>query len=101
MPNHLIGIKHSMIKMSFFNTNVMNKVRLEINRAVKKNKEREKTNTYYMKMLSMSLAGSSAQSEQNQDYMDFIMDIREHDVPYHVRVSIDLKVRNLEFLITF
>lgn len=91
MPNHLIGIKHSMIKMSFYNTTVMNKVRIEINRSVKKNKEREKTNTFYMKMLSMSLAGSSV-TEQNQDYLDFIMDIREHDVPYHVRVSIDLKI---------
>lgn len=91
MPNHLIGLKQSMIKMSFINTNTMTKVRLEINRAVKKNKEREKTNTVYMKMLSMTLAGSS-KSEQTQDYMEFIMDIREHDVPYHVRVSIDLEI---------
>ena len=91
MPNHLVGLKQSMIKMSFPNTNVMTKVRLEINRAVKKNKEREKTNTFYMKLLSTSLAGGS-NSDQNQDYMDFIMDIREHDVPYHVRVSIDLEI---------
>lgn len=91
MPNHLIGLKRSMIKLSFYNTTVMNKIRVEINRSVKKNKEREKTNTFYMKMLSMSLAGSS-NGENNQDFMDYIMDIREHDVPYHVRVSIDLKV---------
>jgi len=91
MPNHLIGIKHQVIKMSFYNTTVMNKIRLEINRSVKKNKEREKTNTFYMKMLSMSLTGN-ASSESNQDFLDFIMDIREHDVPYHVRVSIDLKI---------
>lgn len=90
-PNHLIGLKQSMIKMSFINTNMMMKVRLEINRAVKKNKEREKTNTVYMKLLAMTLAGSS-NSEQHQDYMEFIMDIREHDVPYHVRVSIDLDI---------
>lgn len=91
MPNHLIGIKHQVIKMSFYNTTVMNKIRLEINRAVKKNKEREKSNTFYMKMLSMSITGN-ASNETNQDFMDYIMDIREHDVPYHVRVSIDLKV---------
>lgn len=91
MPNHLIGLKQSMIKLSFPNTNTMMKVRLEINRAVKKNKEREKTNTFYMKLLSTTLVGSTS-GDQNQDYMDFIMDVREHDVPYHVRVSIDLNV---------
>lgn len=91
MPNHLVGLKQNMIKMYFANTNVMMKVRLEINRAVKKNKEREKSNTFYMKLLSTTLAGTS-KGDQNQDYMDFIMDIREHDVPYHVRVSIDLSI---------
>ena len=41
MPNHLVGLKQNMIKMSFVNTNMMNKVRQEINRVVKKNKERK------------------------------------------------------------
>lgn len=91
MPNHLSGLKHNMIKISFANTNTMMKVRMEINRAVKKNKDREKTNTFYMKLLSTTLAGAS-KGDQNHDYMDFIMDIREHDVPYHVRVSIDLQI---------
>lgn len=91
MPNHLVGIKQNMIKLSFINVNTMMKVRQEINRAVKKNKEREKTNTFYMKLLSTTLAGSTG-GDVNQDYIDFILDIREHDVPYHVRVSIDLNV---------
>lgn len=91
LPNHLTGLKRQMIKMSFLNTNTMNKTRLEINRAVKKNKEREKTNTFYMKLLTATLAGSS-EDNQNLDYMDFLMDLREHDVPYHVRVSIDLQI---------
>jgi DNA polymerase epsilon subunit 1 len=91
LPNHLTGLKRQMIKMSFLNTNMMNKTRLEINRAVKKNKEREKTNTFYMKLLTATLAGSS-EDNQNLDYMDFLMDLREHDVPYHVRVSIDLQI---------
>jgi DNA polymerase epsilon subunit 1 len=91
LANHLTGKKNTMIKLTFTNTTIMNKVRLEISRAVKKNKEREKTNTYYIKMLSESLTGSAI-TDQNQDFMDFITDIREHDVPYHVRVSIDLKI---------
>lgn len=91
LANHLVGLKQNMIKMSFHNTNMMTKVRLEINRTVRKNKERAKTNTFYMKLLSTSLAGPS-KVDQSQDYMDFIVDIREHDVPYHVRVSIDLEI---------
>ena len=62
--------------MSFANTSTMTKARPEIKRAVKKNKEREKTN---MKLLSMTLTGSSS-NEQLQDYMEFIVNIRELDV---------------------
>ncbi|CAO1425761.1 unnamed protein product [Diamesa tonsa] len=94
-PNHLIGLKQNMIKLQFANNNSLQKVKREINLAVKKNREREKNNTFYMKMLSSSLGPSKADGggfSLNQDYMDQILDIREHDVPYHVRVSIDLQV---------
>lgn len=94
-PNHLIGLKQNMIKLQFANNNSLQKVKREINLAVKKNREREKNNTFYMKMLSSSLGPSKGDGggfPSNQDYMDQILDIREHDVPYHVRVSIDLQV---------
>ena len=44
--------------------------------------------------LCSHLAGeeSVAISKKISDQMDNIIDIREHDVPYHVRVSIDLKI---------
>ena len=39
------------------------------------------------------LAGDSAgPTRKIADQMDNIIDIREHDVPYHVRVSIDRKI---------
>lgn len=68
--------------------NALNKVRREIMSAVKKN--REKANTNYIKLLSTSLAHSSnTVATKSADYLDYISNIREYDVPYHVRVSID------------
>lgn len=95
LPNHLSGKTQTYIKLSFSNTNNMNKVRREIANAVKANKEREKSNTSYLKMLSASLSsGSNADDVRsaNIDFLDYILDMREYDVPYHVRVSIDLKI---------
>lgn len=93
MPNHLIGLKQHFLKLSFPNTNALNKVRREIMSAVRKNRERAKANTDYIKLLSSSLAHSSVtRAEKSTDYFDAIADVREYDVPYHVRVSIDLKI---------
>lgn len=95
LANHLSGKTQSYIKLSFLNINNMNKVRREIAAAVKANKEREKSNTTYMKMLSASLASGGSIDEwksKNIDFLDFIVDMREYDVPYHIRVSIDLKI---------
>ncbi|XP_058812219.1 DNA polymerase epsilon catalytic subunit 1 [Topomyia yanbarensis] len=96
LPNHLSGLKQNLLKLSFANTNHMNKVKKDLSAAVRKNKERDKANTYYMQMLSNSLAVSSEEAgsgtNQNQDYYESILDMREHDVPYHVRVSIDLNI---------
>ncbi|EDW38877.1 GL13784 [Drosophila persimilis] len=97
LPNHLSGLQQNYLKLSFLNQTAMTKVRRELMAAVRRNTERQKSNTYYMQMLATSLAQSSANTEEGlgkrqQDYMDCIMDIREHDVPYHVRVSIDLRI---------
>uniref|UniRef100_A0A182VPQ9 DNA polymerase epsilon catalytic subunit n=1 Tax=Anopheles minimus TaxID=112268 RepID=A0A182VPQ9_9DIPT len=101
LPNHLSGLKQNLLKLSFPNSTQMNKVKRDLNSAVRKNREREKANTYYMQMLSMSLStairyddteGEGSVPNQNVDFYDYIVDMREHDVPYHVRVSIDLNI---------
>ncbi|XP_018496572.1 DNA polymerase epsilon catalytic subunit A [Galendromus occidentalis] len=73
--NHLSGLKQQYIKCTFSNTTDLQKVRRELLPIVKKNKL-DKT----------SAAGA------NSDVLKNILDMREHDVPYHVRVSIDLKL---------
>ena len=36
--------------------------------------------------------GASTSHKRSFNQLDNLLDIREHDVPYHVRVSIDLKI---------
>lgn len=96
LPNHLIGLKQTFLKISFPNTSELKKVKQTIFSAVRKNKERENSKTFYSEMLAESTGGSirgaSNSAKKNTDNLDNIMDIREHDVPYHVRVSINNKI---------
>uniref|UniRef100_A0A6Q2YZ91 DNA polymerase epsilon catalytic subunit n=1 Tax=Esox lucius TaxID=8010 RepID=A0A6Q2YZ91_ESOLU len=98
-PNHLVGLKRNYIKLSFNTVDDLMKVKREISPAVRKNREREKSNDIYTSMLSSALAGGSVSavdedglSKKISDQMDNIVDMREYDVPYHVRLSIDLKI---------
>ncbi|PZC77848.1 hypothetical protein B5X24_HaOG202959 [Helicoverpa armigera] len=92
--NHLSGLKQRYIKLSFMSQNEMMKVRREILTAVNKNKEREKKDQIYAEMLTNALTSAAAieHAKKTTDHMENILDIREHDVPYHVRVSIDMQI---------
>ncbi|KAG5315775.1 DPOE1 polymerase, partial [Acromyrmex insinuator] len=94
LPNHLIGLKQKYLKLSFANIIDLTKVKRDIMRFVRVNKEREKSNTYYTDMLATTLQPNEQQDSGKQilDHMDNILDIREHDVPHHVRVSIDANI---------
>lgn len=94
LANHLVGRKLTVIKLSFLNTNLLAKVRKELAAAVRRNKEREKENGFYTKMLSSSLMKGNVMDTTDSNYspLEKITDIREADVPYHVRVSINLKI---------
>ncbi|CAL1292777.1 unnamed protein product [Larinioides sclopetarius] len=73
LPNHLSGLKGKFVKLLFTTVNDLMKVRKEIMPYVKKNKDRSNNSISF-------------------NEFDNIIDIREYDVPYHVRVSIDLKI---------
>uniref|UniRef100_A0A673NN21 DNA polymerase epsilon catalytic subunit n=1 Tax=Sinocyclocheilus rhinocerous TaxID=307959 RepID=A0A673NN21_9TELE len=99
LPNHLVGLKRNYIKLSFNTVDDLVKVKREISPAVRKNREREKSNDAYTSMLSSALVGGSVVTEDEDgtskkmtEQLDNIIDMREYDVPYHVRVSIDLKI---------
>ncbi|KAM9811154.1 DNA polymerase epsilon catalytic subunit A [Neosynchiropus ocellatus] len=99
LPNHLVGLKRGYIKLFFNTVDDLMKVKREISPAVRKNREKEQSNDAYTAMLSSALSGGSVTTAEEDgtlkslsDQLDNIVDMREYDVPYHVRVSIDLKI---------
>ncbi|XP_077163573.1 DNA polymerase epsilon catalytic subunit A isoform X2 [Paroedura picta] len=98
LPNHLVGLKRNYIKLSFNTVDDLIKVRREISPAVKKNREQDLATDTYTTMLASALTGRNLASEEERpskktaDQMDNILDMREYDVPYHIRLSIDLKI---------
>ncbi|KAJ7309582.1 hypothetical protein JRQ81_007634 [Phrynocephalus forsythii] len=98
LPNHLVGLKRNYIKLSFHTVDDLVKVRKEIMPAVKKNRERNHSVDAYTSMLASALAGSTLTTQEEEpskktaDQMENIVDMREYDVPYHIRLSIDLKI---------
>ncbi|KAH9489963.1 hypothetical protein Btru_036337 [Bulinus truncatus] len=62
LPNHLVGLKRSYIKLSFFNTDDLIKVKKDVFPVVKKNKEREKCSDEYTTMLTRLSDGESTDS---------------------------------------
>ena len=73
--------------MTFLTTPDLQRVRRDLNTAVRKNKERAKAATAYSEMLQ-DQGGSSTKSNP----LDLLVDLREHDMPLHVRVSIDKSI---------
>ncbi|MEJ1281892.1 polymerase (DNA directed) epsilon [Cricetulus griseus] len=98
LPNHLVGLKRSYIKLSFHTVEDLVKVRKEISPAVKKNREQDHASDEYTTMLSSILQGGSVITDEEEtskkiaDQLNNIVDMREYDVPYHIRLSIDLKI---------
>ncbi|XP_070548417.1 DNA polymerase epsilon catalytic subunit A-like isoform X2 [Ptychodera flava] len=97
LSNHLVGLKRDYLKLSFNNVIDLIKIKRDLMPRIKKNKEREKSNDAYSSMLTSHLTGSDesstgSASNKLNDQLDNIIDIREYDVPYHVRVAIDKQI---------
>ncbi|EXJ93729.1 DNA polymerase epsilon catalytic subunit A [Capronia coronata CBS 617.96] len=101
MPNHLLGYKRTFLKLTFANVSDLLSVRRTIMPIAEKNKEKVNAMDTYAEVASAN-AGFDIYDEENAgntrssgvaDASDFILDIREYDVPYHVRVAIDKDIR--------
>lgn len=77
LMNHLSGLKQNYLKLLFNNVNDLMKLKKEVVHYVEKNK----------KKIDLEFS----QLNYNENMFDQIYDIREYDVPYHVRVAIDNK----------
>ncbi|XP_072950830.1 DNA polymerase epsilon catalytic subunit A-like [Typha angustifolia] len=87
LKNHLSGLHRQYLKLQFDTVQQLMHVKNDLLHIVERNQ----------KKLDASEAFESIYCEKSkerpQDYLDCIIDLREYDVPYHVRFSIDNDIR--------
>ena len=104
MPNHLLGYKRTLLQLRFANVSDLLSVRKVIMPIAEKNLTKVSALDAYAEVASANTGfgvfGDEEESLRQQrsgggvlDASDFITDVREYDVPYHVRVAIDNDIR--------
>lgn len=101
MPNHLLGYKRTFLKLTFANVSDLLSVRRTIMPIAEKNKEKVNAMDTYAEVASANagfdiydeVQPSDTRANGIAEASEFILDIREYDVPYHVRVTIDKDIR--------
>ncbi|KAI5855289.1 DNA polymerase epsilon catalytic subunit A [Tricharina praecox] len=102
MPNHLLGYRRTFVQLDFANVTDLLAVRKEIMPIVAKNKKNVDVMDAYAEVVSVTMAGFDFLGDDHDarnkptvpaDPNEYIVDIREYDVPYHVRVAIDKDIR--------
>ncbi|KAI0982861.1 hypothetical protein GJ496_006059 [Pomphorhynchus laevis] len=93
MPNHLIGLKHSFIRISFDNIDDMQRAKQELNVFVNRNRQRS-GGTHYQRFMQKQhhdarVGKQSALLPNIADQPEYIVELREYDVPYITRVAIN------------
>ncbi|KAL9121719.1 MAG: hypothetical protein Q9187_001726, partial [Circinaria calcarea] len=101
MPNHLLGYRRPFLQLTFANVGDLLGARKIIMPTAEKNKKNMNAMDTYAEVASANAGFDLYDDEQDNDRRldgiadasDFIVDIREYDVPYHVRVAIDRDIR--------
>ncbi|KAK9447075.1 uncharacterized protein V1518DRAFT_422137 [Limtongia smithiae] len=97
MPNHLVGYKRTYIKIIFANVTNLLSVRREIMPLAEKNRKMLDALDVYAETISAGIGMDDeygkGRASKEVDVTECIVDVREYDVPYHVRVSIDSNIR--------
>lgn len=84
LPNHLVGLRRTLIRLTFHNVADLLAARRILNPIIKDNQ---------MKKESRDIYNVYGNDKQEQTPLLSIEDIREYDVPYHARVAIDKDLR--------
>ncbi|XP_052190980.1 DNA polymerase epsilon catalytic subunit A-like isoform X2 [Diospyros lotus] len=87
LKNHLSGLHKAYLKISFDTVQQLMQVKSDLMHVVERNQAKFDAAEAYQSILT----GKSKQ--QPQDFIDCVVDLREYDVPYHVRFAIDNDVR--------
>ncbi|KAB5518121.1 hypothetical protein GE09DRAFT_514159 [Coniochaeta sp. 2T2.1] len=103
MPNHLLGYRRTFLELRFYNVQDLLAARRDIMPIAEKNKKGMDAMDTYAEVAATNAGfdlfdedSRSDDRRHNTSFLeasDFIVDIREYDVPYHVRVMIDLNIR--------
>ncbi|KAI5962583.1 POL2 [Candida pseudojiufengensis] len=83
LPNHLLGLKKNLIKLTFHNIQDLLAARRLLTPIIKENQMQKESRNMFNFTTELDASDPSK----------LISDIKEFDVPYHVRVSIDKQVR--------
>lgn len=99
LPNHLVGLKKTLLKLIFHNISDLLAARRILSPIIRDNEMQNETRDVYSALKISGLNGntkfdiSHSSTNEYTDPTQLISDIREYDVPYHVRVSIDANIR--------
>ncbi|PRP86874.1 hypothetical protein PROFUN_03622 [Planoprotostelium fungivorum] len=84
LKNHLIGLKRTMMKVSFRTVQGLVAVRNELQPIIQKNRERALLQEVYV---------TEKKERKATDFLESLDDIREYDVRYYQRVAVDTGIR--------
>ncbi|GMM29176.1 DNA polymerase epsilon catalytic subunit [Martiniozyma asiatica (nom. inval.)] len=109
LENHLVGKKRSLVKLSFNNISELLDAKRELTPFINKNKETRDSADIYKPVnlnynsvmnnnkgiddLLMDVDQEDTNDFKYNDASELMLDMREYDVPYHVRVNIDEDLR--------
>lgn len=91
--NHLSGLTKTYLKVSFLTVQSLLAVRNELLPFIKKNKERIDIMEAYEDPMDSGRSQAQDGSRSRAAASDYLLDIREYDIPYYSRVAIDLGIR--------
>ncbi|KAF3943032.1 hypothetical protein CMV_030371 [Castanea mollissima] len=87
LKNHLSGLHKPYLKLSFDTVQQLMNVKSDLMHVVQRNQEKFDAAEAYESIIA------GKREQRPQDFLDCIVDLREYDVPYHVRFAIDNDVR--------
>ncbi|XP_050220537.1 DNA polymerase epsilon catalytic subunit A-like isoform X2 [Mercurialis annua] len=87
LKNHLSGLHKRYLKISFSTVQQLMDVKRDLSYVVERNRAKFDTAEAYESILT------EKREQRPQDFLDCIVDLREYDVPYHVRFAIDNDIR--------
>ncbi|KAK0764848.1 hypothetical protein N5P37_002320 [Trichoderma harzianum] len=101
MPNHLMGYRRTFIEIRFANVGDLMAAKRDIMPIAEKNRKNMNAMDAYAEVATTNGDFDLFDNDDDDrntstsvsEASDFIVDIREYDVPYHVRVMIDLDIR--------